>query len=58
MGGGRRPDLDNVIKIILDGLNQSGIWNDDRQVAELTARAVYCNDHRVVVVVHQLRGEG
>tara|TARA_B100000902_G_C27226359_1_gene872398 strand:- start:318 stop:653 length:336 start_codon:yes stop_codon:yes gene_type:complete len=27
-----RGDLDNYIKLILDGLNKSGAWEDDKQV--------------------------
>jgi Holliday junction resolvase RusA-like endonuclease len=27
-----RPDLDNIVKSILDGLNRSNVWEDDSQV--------------------------
>lgn len=37
----RRPDLDNVIKAVLDGMDGAGVWQDDAQVAEVTARKVY-----------------
>lgn len=33
-------DLDNHIKAILDGLNGSGIWEDDGQVSVIRAEAV------------------
>ena len=36
----RKPDIDNVIKAILDGLGQAGVWQDDGQVVELRARQV------------------
>lgn len=45
-----RPDLDNVVKAILDGLNQSGIWRDDAQVCELTATKAYGKPECVVTV--------
>ena len=32
-----RPDLDNCIKSILDGLNHSGIWIDDSLVTSIVA---------------------
>lgn len=35
-----KPDLDNVIKIVFDGLNEV-IWKDDSQVAWLEAKKFY-----------------
>lgn len=37
----KRPDLDNLVKAVLDGINQAGVWTDDAQVAEVTALKVY-----------------
>lgn len=37
----RRPDLDNVIKAVLDGMDGAGVWQDDAQVAELSASKFY-----------------
>lgn len=34
--GGQTPDLDNLIKSILDGLNKIA-WEDDKQVVEVRA---------------------
>jgi Holliday junction resolvase RusA-like endonuclease len=36
-----RPDLDNLVKAVLDGCNQAGIWMDDAQVVELRAGKRY-----------------
>lgn len=36
----KKPDLDNVIKIILDGLNGVA-YEDDKQVVQITAYKVY-----------------
>ena len=37
----KRPDLDNVLKAILDGMDQAGVWGDDGQVCELAATQWY-----------------
>lgn len=36
-----RPDLDNVVKAVLDGLNRCGIWRDDSQVVSIEASKWY-----------------
>jgi Holliday junction resolvase RusA-like endonuclease len=37
----RRPDLDNVVKAVLDGIDQTDIWTDDAQVVEIAAVKEY-----------------
>ena len=37
-----KPDIDNLIKPVLDGLNRSGIWKDDNQVVSIRANKYYC----------------
>ena len=45
-----RPDLDNVIKSVMDGLN--GIaWKDDAQVCRLIAEKQYGCHERVYVLI-------
>lgn len=47
-----RPDLDNVVKAVLDGLNRCGIWRDDSQVCCIEAFKWYAatnEDARVFV---------
>ncbi len=46
-----RPDLDNVVKAIKDGLNMVA-WKDDSQVVFLTARKSYSDRPRVMVSVN------
>lgn len=36
-----RPDLDNVVKSILDGIGIAGLWDDDGQVTVLRAEAAF-----------------
>lgn len=37
-----RPDLDNIVKSVMDGINQSGrVWSDDSQVCTIIAKKRY-----------------
>ena len=38
-----KPDLDNLAKLVMDGLNSCQIWTDDAQVVRLEAHKAY--DH-------------
>lgn len=46
----KRPDLDNLIKIICDGLNGVA-YKDDNQVAIISAEKVYSDEERVEVII-------
>jgi Holliday junction resolvase RusA-like endonuclease len=37
----KKPDLDNVVKAIMDALTTAGAWKDDSQVADLHASKGY-----------------
>lgn len=43
----KRPDLDNLIKIIMDGLNGVA-YDDDKQVVKIIAEKKYSDEPRVV----------
>lgn len=45
-----KPDVDNYVKGIKDGLNKV-IWQDDSQVVEMTVRKFYSLSPRVVVCI-------
>ena len=49
----KKPDIDNIGKIILDGLNGAA-WRDDKAVAELVIHKVYGDVPRVVVEIKEL----
>lgn len=53
----RKPDIDNVAKIILDGLNGLA-YKDDAQVSFLLAHKNYCSpgDEKVEVCVFEIPG--
>lgn len=47
-----KPDTDNYIKIILDGLNKL-IWLDDNQITDISAHKYYSDNPRVEVEVNE-----
>jgi Holliday junction resolvase RusA-like endonuclease len=52
----KKPDIDNIQKIILDGL-QGRAFEDDKQVIEITAHKAYGLEPRVVVEVKEITDE-
>ena len=36
-----KPDLDKLLRALLDGLTAGGVWTDDAQVAQVAARKEY-----------------
>lgn len=57
-----RPDVDHLFRAIGDALTAAGVWRDDSQIVELTARKVYPGEHPqalhvpgVVIAVYTVR---
>ena len=49
------PDLDNLVKAVLDGLNHTfNVWNDDKQVAAVKATKHWAESSSVLVTVEKL----
>lgn len=40
-----RPDLDKLVRAVLDALTQAGVWNDDGQVTTLIASKAYTSEY-------------
>jgi Holliday junction resolvase RusA-like endonuclease len=51
-----KPDLDNILKAICDGLNGVA-WKDDVQVVEATVSKNYSRSPRVVVLITPVEAE-
>jgi len=49
----QRPDLDNIGKAIMDGLNRIA-WADDAQVAEMMVRKVWGTTPQTVVIIRKI----
>jgi Holliday junction resolvase RusA-like endonuclease len=52
----KKPDIDNVVKSILDASNGI-VWVDDAQVVVMTVRKLYHADPCVVIAVRAVEGE-
>lgn len=53
------PDLDNLVKAVMDALGEYRLWSDDRQVCELEASKWYHaggSEPHAIIVVDQLVG--
>ena len=53
----KKPDLDKLLRAVLDACTTGGVWRDDSQVATIHARKVYAGDADLVgcdIVVHTL----
>lgn len=49
----QRPDIDNCVKAVADGLNRIA-WADDGQVAEIVARKLWGTTEQTVVHIERL----
>ena len=48
----KKPDIDNIVKIILDALNQMA-FKDDTQITKLEVEKVYGEEEKVYVAVEE-----
>lgn len=48
----KKPDMDNVVKVIADSLNNLA-YKDDTQIVECTVRKFYSEDPRVTVMIKE-----
>lgn len=49
----KKPDADNVAKIILDGLNHVA-WDDDTQVVDMMVTKRYAEEPMVAVIIEEI----
>lgn len=49
----KKPDMDNVIKVIADSLNQIA-YKDDTQIVDAQVRKFYSDEPRVVVMIQEV----
>lgn len=52
----KKPDMDNVVKIIADSLNQVA-YHDDTQIVDCQCRKFYSENPRVEVIIREIECE-
>lgn len=53
----KKPDIDNLLKAVLDALNGKA-YHDDNQIVEISAKKLYSNEPRTEVFISELvKGE-
>ena len=53
----KKPDVDNLLKIALDGLNGLA-WQDDSQVVSVSGQKYYSDTPRMEITVYPVAGDG
>lgn len=48
----KKPDIDNIVKIILDALNKMA-FKDDNQITKLEVEKIYGNEEKIIVKVEE-----
>lgn len=48
----KKPDIDNITKIVLDALNKLA-YKDDTQVTELQVQKVYSNEEKIYIRIEE-----
>jgi Holliday junction resolvase RusA-like endonuclease len=49
-----KPDIDNLVKAVMDALSTLGVWRDDAQVASQTAYKRYSGKPGCMLIVSEL----
>ena len=48
----KKPDIDNIAKIVLDALNKLA-FNDDNQITKLNIEKVYSNEEKIYIKIEE-----
>ncbi|MFT2203315.1 RusA family crossover junction endodeoxyribonuclease [Staphylococcus chromogenes] len=51
-----KPDLDNLLKTVLDAGNEK-LWKDDNQIVEIRTFKKYADVARTVLIINEIKGD-
>ena len=50
----KKPDVDNLAKAVMDAMNNTGIWEDDSQIASLQVKKIYSEEPRCLITIREV----
>ena len=50
----KKPDVDNLAKAAMDAMNNTGIWEDDSQIACLCVSKIYSEEPRCLITIEEI----
>ncbi|MDY6396084.1 MAG: RusA family crossover junction endodeoxyribonuclease [Bacteroidales bacterium] len=50
----KKPDLDNLVKAVMDAINNVGLWEDDSQIARIYASKIYSEEPRCMIGIKEI----
>lgn len=51
----KKPDTDNLVKAVMDAINNVGLWEDDSQVAILEASKIYSEEPKCIITIQEMQ---
>lgn len=51
----KKPDIDNLIKAVLDAINYTNLWEDDSHIAHIEAKKLYVDEPYCNIVITEVR---
>lgn len=50
----KKPDIDNLIKAVLDAINYTNLWEDDRCIAKIVSSKIYGEEPQCRIVIREV----
>lgn len=50
----KKPDIDNLVKAVMDAINYTNLWEDDSQISSLEAIKIYSKEPRCRITITEI----